>query len=113
MKKIAILTCLKSASSVCTGASCFRAVNERKGAFEEYKDEEIQIQAFFQCNGCDSDINTDKGMEEKLQRIIKIRPDAVHVGICAVKKDGQCCNTITKIINVLEENNIKCIKGSH
>ncbi|SHJ55715.1 Predicted metal-binding protein [Hathewaya proteolytica DSM 3090] len=113
MKRIAILTCLKSASSVCTGAGCFKAVNQRRGTFEQYREEEIQIEAFFQCNGCHSKLEEDKGMEEKLQRIIDIKPDAVHVGICTMNKDGKRCETIEKIINLLEESHIKCISGTH
>lgn len=112
MKRIAILTCLDAVGSVCTGAGCFRALNERKGSFERY-DEEIQLQAFFQCNGCQSKVETDSGMQEKIERIIKIKPDVVHIGVCTKTKRKSLCPTIQEIITELEKNDIPCIEGTH
>lgn len=113
MKKIAILTCLKSISSVCTGASCFSAVNERRGAFAEYENEDINVVAFFQCNGCNSSYCSDAGMIEKVERIIKIKPDVVHIGKCVKKVNGIYCDNIKSIISELEKNHIKCVDGTH
>lgn len=112
MKKIAILTCLEAVGSVCTGAGCFKAFNERLGSFSIY-DEEVELQAFFQCNGCKSDVNRDKGMQEKLERIISIKPDVVHIGICTKSKTGNLCENIKIIVEQLEKNNIVCIEGTH
>lgn len=113
MKKIAILTCLEAVGSVCTGAGCFSALNERKGNFSRYAQEEIQLQAFFQCNGCQSDSLKDKGMQEKLQRIIGLKPDAVHIGVCTKTKTGEQCENIKKIVEQLKANEILCIEGTH
>ena len=60
MKKIAILTCIKS-NSVCTGASCLKAMNERTRSFAPYKGEPLQLMAFLHCNGCACDYDTDPG----------------------------------------------------
>lgn len=113
MKKIAILTCLEAAGSVCTGAGCFSAFNARKGSFNRYADEQVELQAFFQCNGCQSDSLKDEGMQEKLQRVISIKPDAVHIGVCTTTKTGKQCENIRKIVSQLKDHDILCIEGTH
>lgn len=112
MKRIAILTCLEAVGSVCTGAGCLSALNTRQGSFKQY-DEAVKLEAFFQCNGCQSDVNTDKGVAEKLQRIIQINPDVVHIGICTKTKTGELCKQIQAIKTLLEEKGILCIEGTH
>ena len=52
MKKIVILACQK-ANTVCTGAGCLKAFNQKTKSFARYQNEEIELEAFFRCNGCD------------------------------------------------------------
>ena len=87
MKKLAILTCLKS-NEVCTGAACLHALNARQKSFERYKDMEIELVAFSKCNGCDQPLAENRGLQEKLERLIKIGTDIVHLGICVKNKEG-------------------------
>ena len=70
MKKIIMLNCLR-ANQVCTGAACLKAFNERTRTFAQYGEEELFLQAFFRCNGCDEQGNGiwDEGMDEKLERM--------------------------------------------
>ena len=84
MKKIVMLTC-PHAETVCTGAGCFSALNGRTHRFREYGDEELQVSAFMKCSGCGHFPRQDKGLDEKIERILEIHPDAIHLGIC-------CCN---------------------
>ena len=56
MKKIIMLNCLR-ANQVCTGAACLKAFNERTRTFAQYGEEELFLQAFFRCNGCDEQGN--------------------------------------------------------
>lgn len=112
MKKTAILTCLDAVGSVCTGAGCMSAFNQRKGSFSKYE-EDLELVAFFQCNGCDSDVMTDKGIIEKIERIVKINPDAIHVGVCTMKRDGTRCESITTLMNYLQSQGIEIISGTH
>ena len=102
MKKIAILTCIKS-NSVCTGASCLKAMNERTRSFAPYKGEPLQLMAFLHCNGCACDYDTDPGFLEKLERLEQIGVEIVHAGICTRKHDGSECPQITKILSKMEE----------
>ena len=112
MTRIAILACLKSTTSVCTGASCFEAISTKTGAFAQYEDDVVPV-AFFQCNGCGSDFDSDAGMIEKMERIISIKPDVVHVGVCTLKNRETRCVTMQKIIQTLKDNNIKLVEGTH
>ena len=109
MKKIVMLTCLK-ANTVCTGAGCLKAFNERTKTFSRYGGEELELEAFFRCNGCGV---WDEGMEEKLERLISIKPDAVHLGVCTKLKDGTRCPTIERIAKRLEEDGAHIVDGTH
>ncbi len=108
-KKIAILTCLNAAGSCCTGASCLAAFQNRSGAFQSYQGEELQLTAFFHCNGC----QPEQSLEEKTDRILHIRPDAVHLGVCTLKKDGSRCPKIQAMAGVFRDAGIPVINGTH
>ncbi len=60
IQKIAILHCRKS-GNVCTGAACFRSFYDRKKAFEQYQGQNVELSAYFDCNGCEADKLTDPG----------------------------------------------------
>jgi len=48
--KIGIIICDRYRS--CAGGKCFRAVKEKAGAFDIYKDEEIELVGYTSCGGC-------------------------------------------------------------
>ncbi len=48
--KIGIITCGRYVS--CTGGKCFRAMKKREGAFDIYKDKEIELVGYTTCGGC-------------------------------------------------------------
>ncbi len=52
--KIGIIACEKMIKMGCPGkeacVSCFKAINEKSGAFERYKD--VELVAFTTCGGC-------------------------------------------------------------
>ncbi len=115
MKKIVVLRCLKSEEN-CTGASCLKAFNNKSAYFSRYADQEIELAAFMSCNGCENiKFSSKTGFNEKLERILRIRPDAVHIGICCQTRtaDKRRCKYILKIIDFFEQNNIKVVWGTH
>ncbi|MEY8385921.1 CGGC domain-containing protein [Oscillospiraceae bacterium 38-13] len=113
MRHIAVLTCLK-ACQVCTGASCLAAWNRRERGFALYAGEEASLDAFFHCNGCGADPEADEGMREKLDRLQSIGVEAVHTGVCTVKRETKAlCPTIVKIQDMLRSRNIQTIQGTH
>ncbi|MBE6013305.1 MAG: CGGC domain-containing protein [Lachnospiraceae bacterium] len=111
MKRIAMLTCLNS-TAVCSSGGCFRAFNNRDKTFEIYKNEDVELCAFFHCNGCDCDYENDEAFNKKLDRIISMNLDAVHKGVCTFPK-GKECEVIKKISERLEKSGIKIIQGTH
>lgn len=114
MRNIAILTCL-DACQVCTGASCLQAWNEKSRHFACYAGEEVRLAAFFHCNGCGKDPETDPGLLEKLERLEKIGVERVHIGVCAVtdRKTGALCPTIAKIAELLHRRGMETVMGTH
>ena len=112
MKKIAMLNCLK-ANEVCTGAACMKAFNEKSRSFERYREEETVVAAFMRCNGCDAHPGEDKGLQEKLDRLVKEGVQAVHAGICTKDRQGEECPVITDILSARESRGIEGLRGTH
>ena len=112
MKKIVMLNCLR-ANSVCTGAACLQAFNAKTKTFARYGDEPRELVAFFRCNGCDVP-QDDAGMEEKIERLLQLRPDAAHMGVCTRRKaDGTRCPTIQKVADRLAAEGVVLVDGTH
>ena len=101
VKRIAVLTCL-DACKVCTGASCLTAWNRRERGFAPYAGEEASLEAFFHCNGCGTDPETDEGMREKLDRLQSIGVDV-----------GTLCPAIAAIRDMLHARGIETVVGTH
>ena len=109
--KIAIVNCLK-ANGVCTGAACLEAMNRRTKSFAAYEDRDVQLCAFMRCSGCANMVETDEGMAEKMERLLSMKPDAVHFGKCT-EKDGQLCETLRSLKEKLERAGISIVMGTH
>lgn len=48
--KIGIIICGRYKS--CAGGKCFRAIQEREGAFDIYKDKDVELVGYTSCGGC-------------------------------------------------------------
>ncbi len=48
--KIGIIICDRYKS--CAGGKCFRSIKERAGAFDIYKDKEVELVGYTTCGGC-------------------------------------------------------------
>ena len=48
--KIGIIICDRYKS--CAGGKCFRAVKDRDGAFDIYKDKDVELVGYTSCGGC-------------------------------------------------------------
>ena len=54
-KKIGILLCEQHCVvNKCHGLKCFRALNDREGAFAPYKDVDLELVSYCSCTGCNS-----------------------------------------------------------
>jgi len=52
MEKIKIGIIICDRYHTCAGGKCFRALQNREGAFEMYKDKEVELAAYTTCGGC-------------------------------------------------------------
>lgn len=114
MKKIAILNC-RNAICVCAGASCLHALNSRTGKFGRYEGEEVELCAFWYCNGCDMP-DDDAGLREKIDRVKSFGIESMHLGVCtrlSAKEGGGECPVITKIADEFEKEGVEIIRGTH
>mgnify|MGYP001512028414 CR=1 FL=1 len=79
----------------------------------EKQTEPLELVAFFRCNGCDAP-QDDAGMEEKTERLLQLRPDAAHMGVCIRRKaDGTRCPTIQKVADRLAAEGVVLVDGTH
>ena len=88
-----------------------KAFNNKTAAFAEYIDD-LELVAFARCNGCDSDITTDVGMQKKIDRIIKAQTDTIHFGVCTIH-NGKECPTITRLGDIMQQAGITVVRGCH
>ncbi len=119
MKKIVILRCLH-AEDVCTGAACLKAFSRRTGSFSRYPaDEELDLEAFMACSGCEEvDFHNAEGLTEKIEKIRELTPDAIHIGMCATKKDEEgnryICPIMADILQrITEKLSVEVVQGTH
>lgn len=114
MKKIAIIRCLDS-SLRCTGSGCMSAWNQRDKAFSRYAGQDISLEAFLNCNGCDCDPAQDEAMIRKLDRLKKMGVEVVHTGGCTIKdkEHNHYCPNMEKIVAMLHDRGIQTVPGTH
>ena len=95
-----------------------QAFNKKQGSFVRYGDEPLELVAYWSCNGCgDCKLEHQEGIEEKLERIESLRPDAVHVGVCTKHRTAEgawvTCRKILGICERLREAGIEVVEGTH
>ncbi len=114
MKTIVFLTCPR-AENVCTGAGCFSAFYGRTQRFAAYGDEPLRVGAFMKCSGCGHFPGKDKGLDEKIERILAMKPDAVHLGICCCHdgRDRTVCPEVEAIAEIFQKAGIPVVRGTH
>ena len=74
----------------------------------------LNFRLFLQCSGCGDDLEHNSGLQEKVERILKIDPDSVHVGVCTIEKDTKKrCAVIGKMLKIFKEHGIEVLNGTH
>lgn len=111
MKKIAMLNCL-NANDRCTGAGCLKAFYARTGGFAAYGEEELTLTAMARCSHCRMPLEEDTGMQEKLDRLLEIGTQTVHIGVCASPR-GQRCPTMESYAEWLNGHGIEVVWRTH
>lgn len=115
MNKIGILTCIHS-NNVCARVGCLAAFQNRTDFFQDYP-EDTCLAAMMTCNGCKGanpiEPIEDKGILEKMDRLVSEKISAIHVGVCRLPDGKHECPRMTQICNMIEERGIKVIRGTH
>lgn len=66
MEKIKLGIIICDHYRTCSGGKCFKALHNREGAFEIYKDNEVELSAFATCGGCPGE-NIEYALAEMIQ----------------------------------------------
>lgn len=82
---------------------------------ERYHGEEVELEAFMKCSGCGHLLENDKGLVEKVRRILEIHPDAIHLGICCCDdgRSKELCPEIEALADVFRSHGIEVVRGTH
>lgn len=67
--KLGIIICDRYRT--CAGGKCFRALQNREGAFEMYKNDDVELAAFTTCGGCPGG-NIEYAPEEMIKMVLRM-----------------------------------------
>ncbi|MHA1442695.1 MAG: CGGC domain-containing protein [Candidatus Heimdallarchaeota archaeon] len=105
--KIGIIICGRYQS--CNGAKCFRAVNNREGAFKHYpKDEPLEVVAYTSCGGCPGG-----NVEISVSGMKKHGAEAIHFATGLLAGYPPCKYLPTHIKFTEEQTGLPVIVGTH
>ncbi|NHJ85586.1 MAG: CGGC domain-containing protein [Asgard group archaeon] len=105
--KIGIIICGRYSS--CDGAKCFRAVNNREGAFKRYpKEEPLEVVAYTSCGGCPGG-----NFEASICGMKKHGAEAIHFATGLLAGYPPCKYLPTHIKFVEEQTGLPVIVGTH
>ena len=104
--KIGIIICDRYKS--CAGGKCFRALNNREGAFDIYKDQEVELGGYTSCGGCPGG-----NIEYAPEEMKKNGADVIHFATGMIVGYPPCpyINYFKKFIETKYE--IKVVAGTH
>jgi predicted metal-binding protein len=104
--KIGIIICDRYKS--CSGGKCFRAMRERDGAFDIYKDKEIELVGYTSCGGCPGG-----NIEYAPEEMKKNKVEVIHFATGMVVGYPPC-PYINHFKNFIESKyGIKVVVGTH
>jgi predicted metal-binding protein len=104
--KIGIIICDRYKS--CSGGKCFRAMRERDGAFDVYKDNEIELVGYTSCGGCPGG-----NIEYAPEEMKKNKVEVIHFATGMVVGYPPC-PYINHFKNFIESKyGIKVVVGTH
>lgn len=106
MKNIGIMICNKY-SYKCSGINCFKAFNNRTKAFERYRECNVNLMAFFHCNGCEKNFLEEQ--THKFDQLKRCGVSTIHMSTCMVNK----CHRYDVLKGDLINSGFDVVDGSH
>ncbi|AEF96022.1 CGGC domain-containing protein [Methanotorris igneus] len=110
--KVAIIACQKMVEMGCPGkeacVSCFKAINEKSGAFERYKD--VELVAFTTCGGCPG-----KRFPMRIKMLKNAcNAEAIHIANCSLLEPKCPYINFEEIAKkLMEELEVPIVFGTH
>jgi predicted metal-binding protein len=109
--KIGIVTCSNATRVLdCPVGACLKDMYERKGTFEEYKNQEIELAGIISCNGCPT-VAGEAIILPKIESLLHYGATHIHMSYCMTV----VCPFVKKYIMVIRDNfpEINLIEGTH
>lgn len=104
--KIGIIICDRYKS--CAGGKCFRSIREREGAFDIYKDIDVELVGYTTCGGCPGG-----NIEYAPEELKKNGAEVIHLATGMVVGYPPC-NYIAHFKNFIEmKYDLKVVVGTH
>ena len=92
----------------CAGGKCFRSMRNREGAFDIYKDDEIELVGFTSCDGCPGG-----NIEYAGDEMVKNGVDVVHLATGLVVGYPPCPHIETFKDFLEKRYGIQVVVGTH
>lgn len=109
--KLGILTCSNATKVLdCPIGACLKDMYERKGAFEEYKNQDTELVGIISCNGCPTVVG-EAIILPKIESLIHYGATHIHLSYCM----KVMCPFVRKYIKIIRDNfpEINLILGTH
>ncbi len=109
--KLGILTCSNTTRILdCPVGACLKDMYERKGAFEEYKNQDVELVGIISCNGCPT-ITGEAIILPKIESLIHYGVTHIHLSYCMTV----VCPFVRKYFKVIRNNfpETNVILGTH
>ncbi len=92
----------------CGGGKCFKALQEREGAFDIYKNDEVEVVGYTTCGGCPGG-----NIEYVPEEMVKNGADTIHLATGMVVGYPPCPRVDYFKRYIEEKFNVKVVVGTH
>lgn len=92
----------------CAGGKCFRSLREREGAFDIYKNKEVEVVGYTTCGGCPGG-----NIEYVPEEMVKNGADTIHLATGMVVGYPPCPRVDYFKKYIEERFNVKVVVGTH
>lgn len=109
--KIGILTCSNTTKVLdCPVGACLKDMYERKGAFRQYENKDVELVGIISCNGCPTLVG-EVTILPKVKSFVHYGANAVHLSYCMLV----LCPFVKKYAKVIKDNfpEIELVLGTH
>ncbi len=92
----------------CGGGKCFKSLREREGAFDIYKNDEVEVVGYTTCGGCPGG-----NIEYVPEEMVKNGADTIHLATGMIVGYPPCPRVDYFKKYIEEKFNVKVVAGTH